>query len=73
MDLSVVIVLGEEKSKLNQILNKDIKPIEIIIVADDRMSAIQSIPTFVESNVVVIEEKSKRKAPVHGAKSPMVM
>ena len=69
MDLSVVIVLGEEKSKLNQILNKvHIKPIEIIIVADDRMSAIQSIPTFVESNVVVIEEKSKRKAPVHGAK-----
>ena len=70
MDLSVVIVLGEEKSKLNQILNKvqHIKPLEIIIVADDRMSAIQSIPTFVESNVVVIEEKSKWKAPVHGAK-----
>lgn len=69
MDLSVVIVLGEEKSKLNQILNKvqHIKPLEIIIVADDRMSAIQSIPTFVESNVVVIEEKSKWKAPVHGA------
>ena len=58
-ELSVVIVLGEEKSKLNQILNKlqHIKPIEIIIVADDRMSAIQSIPTFVENNVVVIEEK----------------
>ena len=70
MDLSVVIVLGEEKSKLNQILNKvqHIKPLEIIIVADDRMSAIQSIPTFVENNVVVIEEKSKWKAPVHGAK-----
>ena len=32
------------------------------------MSAIQSIPTFVENNVVVIEEKSKWKAPVHGAK-----
>ncbi|OPA37503.1 glycosyl transferase [Bacillus cereus] len=70
VDLSVVIVLGEDKSKLNQILNKvqHIKPLEIIIVADDRMSAIQSIPTFVESNVVVIEEKSKWKAPVHGAK-----
>lgn len=69
-ELSVVIVLGEEKSKLNQILNKlqHIKPIEIIIVADDRMSAIQSIPTFVENNVVVIEEKNKWKAPVHGAK-----
>lgn len=69
-ELSVVIVLGEEKSKLNQILNKlqHIKPIEIIIVADDRMSAIQSIPTFVECNVVVIEEKNKWKAPVHGAK-----
>lgn len=68
--LSVVIVLGEEKSKLNQILNKvhHIKPLEIIIVADDRMSAIQSIPIFVESNVVVIEEKNKWKAPVHGAK-----
>lgn len=68
--LSVVIVLGEEKSKLNQILNKvhHIKPLEIIIVADDRMSAIQSIPTFIESNVVVIEEKNKWKAPVHGAK-----
>ncbi|UOB76830.1 glycosyltransferase [Bacillus sp. ZJS3] len=70
VDLSVVIVLGEEKSKLNQILSKvqHIKPLEIIIVADDRMSAIQSIPTFVESNVVVIEEKNKWKAPVHGAK-----
>ena len=70
VDLSVVIVLGEEKSKLNQILSKvqHIKPLEIIIVADDRMSAIQAIPTFVESNVVVIEEKNKWKAPVHGAK-----
>ncbi|MHC2835594.1 glycosyltransferase involved in cell wall biosynthesis [Bacillus sp. F9_6S_D1_P_5] len=70
VDLSVVIVLGEEKSKLNQILSKvqHIKPLEIIIVADDRMSAIQCIPRFVESNVVVIEEKNKWKAPVHGAK-----
>lgn len=75
MDLSVVIVLGEEKSKLNQILNKvqHIKPLEIIIVADDRMSAIQSIPTFVESNVVVIEEKVNGKHQFMGQKSPMVM
>ena len=74
-ELSVVIVLGEEKSKLNQILNKlqHIKPIEIIVVADDRMSAIQSIPTFVECNVVVIEEKINGKHQFMGRKLPMGM
>ncbi|MCT4571987.1 hypothetical protein N3930_31385, partial [Bacillus thuringiensis] len=40
----VVIVVGEQKSKLNRILEKlnYLKPLEIIIVADNRMNTIQS-------------------------------
>ncbi|MEB9981050.1 glycosyltransferase family A protein, partial [Bacillus cereus] len=70
VELSVVIVVGEQKSKLNRILEKlnYLKPLEIIIVADNRMNTIQSITTIVESNVVVIEEKNKCKAPVNGAR-----
>ena len=67
MELSVVIV-GEQKSKLNRILEKlnYLKPLEIIIVADNRMNTIQSITTIVESNVVVIEEKTNVKHQLMG-------
>jgi hypothetical protein len=60
VDLSVVIVLGEEKSKLNQILNKvqHIKPLEIIIVADDRMSAIQSFNFDFSSPKTITTDRS---------------
>ncbi len=68
MELSVVIVVGEQKSKLNRILEKlnYLKPLEIIIVADNRMNTIQSITTIVESNVVVIEEKTNVKHQLMG-------